>query len=79
MDGILQRCEANFIDQVCTALIRIQEDAETNRWEAMAQLDSGTYGYCLDCLVAIPLERLEAVTFAVRCGDCEDVRPVPRR
>ena len=74
MEMVLQQCETRFIEQVCSALTRLQEDAEVNRAEAMAQLESGTYGYCLDCLVEIAKERLAAITFAVRCEDCEAAR-----
>jgi RNA polymerase-binding transcription factor DksA len=71
MQSARERCEANFMAQVCSAVVRIQDDAATNMAEAMAQLEAGTYGYCVDCLVEIPAERLAAVTFAIRCADCE--------
>jgi RNA polymerase-binding transcription factor DksA len=45
--------------------------------EAMARLEAGTYGYCVDCLVEIPAEGLAALTFALRCPDCD--RTVPFR
>jgi RNA polymerase-binding transcription factor DksA len=78
MESALKHCETTFIDQVCSAIVQIQEEASTNEAEAMAQLHSGTYGYCLDCLVRIPSERLAAVTFGVRCAACEEARLVAR-
>jgi RNA polymerase-binding transcription factor DksA len=79
MDAVLQACEASFIDQVCLALVQFKEEGSTNHAEALAQLEAGTYGYCLDCLVEISAERLTAVTFAVRCADCEEARRIARR
>jgi len=35
---------------------------------ALARLDAGTYGECLDCGEPIPRERLEALPFATRCA-----------
>lgn len=39
--------------------------------EALARLDEGTYGRCLDCGKPIPPERLEALPWAARCIDCQ--------
>ena len=39
--------------------------------EALARLDAGTYGTCLRCGLAIPIERLEALPWAARCIDCQ--------
>jgi DnaK suppressor protein len=39
--------------------------------EAFARLDAGTYGRCLKCGGAIPIERLMAIPFASHCVDCQ--------
>ena len=39
--------------------------------EAFARLDAGTYGRCLKCGGAIPIERLMAIPFASYCVDCQ--------
>jgi len=38
---------------------------------ALARLDAGTYGRCVDCGRELPDERLEARPEAERCVDCQ--------
>ena len=38
---------------------------------ALARMREGTYGACIDCGAAIPLERLEAIPEAARCAACQ--------
>ena len=40
---------------------------------ALAQLDSGTYGVCKDCTKPIPPRRLEALPFATMCVNCQSL------
>lgn len=42
--------------------------------EALARLDAGKYGRCLQCGGAIPIERLMAIPFASHCVDCQEKR-----
>jgi DnaK suppressor protein len=42
--------------------------------EALARLDAGTYGICIDCQEEIPAARLKALPFAERCRDCQEGR-----
>ncbi len=42
--------------------------------EALARLEAGTYGRCLACGGAIPIERLMAIPFASYCIDCQEKR-----
>ncbi len=37
---------------------------------ALARIDAGTYGECVDCGSTISLERLEVVPFALRDSEC---------
>jgi RNA polymerase-binding protein DksA len=37
---------------------------------ALDRMDEGRYGYCEDCGVEIPVERLEALPYAVHCVHC---------
>ncbi|MFA5872035.1 MAG: TraR/DksA C4-type zinc finger protein [Parcubacteria group bacterium] len=46
-----------------------QELEKTN--EALARIDQGTYGFCVNCQKEIPLERLRAYPQADTCLDCE--------
>ena len=39
--------------------------------EALARLDAGTYGRCVECGKELPDERLEARPEAERCVDCQ--------
>ena len=44
--------------------------------EALQQLDRGLYGVCKQCDEAIPVERLRAIPYAVRCATCAASTPV---
>jgi RNA polymerase-binding protein DksA len=39
---------------------------------ALARIESGDYGVCIDCGVEIPEERLEVKPYARRCIQCEE-------
>jgi RNA polymerase-binding transcription factor len=39
--------------------------------EALARIDAGTYGRCVDCGAVLPEERLEARPEAARCVNCQ--------
>lgn len=39
--------------------------------EALARVDTGTFGRCVDCGSELPDERLEARPDAARCVDCQ--------
>lgn len=40
--------------------------------DALRRLDAGTYGVCVDCGEAIPIERLRVRPFASRCVSCAE-------
>jgi DnaK suppressor protein len=40
--------------------------------EALRKIDEGDYGICEDCDEDIPVGRLNAMPFAVRCIDCQE-------
>lgn len=42
--------------------------------EALARMDAGTFGSCVDCGRDIPIERLEAVPASATCLDCRATR-----
>jgi DnaK suppressor protein len=37
---------------------------------ALARMDAGTYGECIECGADIPVERLEAIPYALRDAEC---------
>jgi RNA polymerase-binding transcription factor DksA len=41
---------------------------------ALDRIDSGTYGRCVTCGSAVPLERLEVRPFAATCVSCQQGR-----
>ncbi len=41
---------------------------------ALARLDAGDYGTCIDCGEPIPAPRLQAQPFAIRCIACQERR-----
>jgi DnaK suppressor protein len=53
-----------------TAVLLFEEE-ERRIGEARRALAEGTYGICVTCHRAIPIERLEAVPEAVRCLNCQ--------
>lgn len=61
-DPVAQRRSADLLDTI-TAV-----DA------ALARIEAGTYGTCVQCGAAIPEERLELRPFADRCVACSSTR-----
>lgn len=49
------------------------EEYRTGR-AALARLDAGEYGSCIDCGTTIPAARLQAQPFALRCIACQERR-----
>ena len=41
---------------------------------ALSRMDEGSYGVCVDCGQEIPMERLRALPFTVRCEDDQEAR-----
>lgn len=46
--------------------------------DALARLDAGTYGRCVDCGTTLPDERLEARPEAARCVNCQQELEIAR-
>ena len=74
IDGI----DDNFADSAAAtaersealALIESARERLGQADEALARMDSGEYGTCVDCGATIPQARLEARPMSVRCVDC---------
>ena len=44
--------------------------------EALLRIDEGTYGTCEDCGEEISVGRLNAVPFALRCVECQEMQEI---
>ena len=53
------------------ASIEILQAQQERVREALARVDAGTYGRCVDCDTPLPDERLEARPDAARCVNCQ--------
>jgi len=45
----------------------------------LRRLEEGTYGRCFECGEEIAEKRLRALSFAVRCKDCEEIRELAKQ
>lgn len=58
-------------DAVTAALEAMARTGLDHVTSALARLDAGTFGACLDCGTGIPVERLEIMPSARFCVDCQ--------
>ena len=59
-------------DDLEFALMQMKAETAEKISDALARLDQGTYGLCVDCGDEIAPPRLRALPFAARCKDCEE-------
>jgi DnaK suppressor protein len=69
-----EQAEADVQEDIEVALIQMKAEALDRVRDALARLESGEYGNCVDCSGEVAEERLRAVPFAVRCTACEEAR-----
>jgi DnaK suppressor protein len=55
-----------------TAVLDRSPDFQATVVEALRRLATGEYGLCADCGQHIPLARLRALPFAIRCLSCQE-------
>ena len=80
--SIVDDAERADVDlQADIELVFLQMKLETLRRidDAMARLNRGLYGQCAECGNEIPVARLGALPFAVRCLGCQDNRDAVAR
>ena len=70
----LERSDADFQGDIDLALLQLRTETLARIDAALVRLDSGKYGFCLECEDAIAVRRLRALPFAVRCQSCEEAR-----
>ena len=65
-----ESAQAEHLEYTLGALSESQQRELLMIDAAIARLDAGSYGECLDCEQEIVPERLDALPYAVRCTDC---------
>jgi DnaK suppressor protein len=68
-----ERAESDIQEHVDVALTQMKGDTLQRVREALARLDAGEYGRCVECDAEIAHSRLRALPFAIRCTICEDL------
>jgi RNA polymerase-binding transcription factor DksA len=68
--------DAPSIEQAGVGVAAVVRDTEELREveRALARLEAGDYGLCIDCGTPLPYVRLDAVPEAARCLHCEEAR-----
>jgi DnaK suppressor protein len=64
--------DAAMQEEMDFALIQMKAETLVRVDEALARLDTGNYGRCLECGSEIAEKRLRALPFAGRCTLCEE-------
>ena len=67
----LEHSDADTQGNLELALLGMRAQAVIRVDEALARLDAGKYGACVECAGRIAVRRLRALPFAVRCQACE--------
>ena len=71
---LAEHCEADVQGDLDPALLAMHAELLQEIDQALAKLDHGTYGQCVECGGDIPERRLEALPSATRCTTCEAAR-----
>ena len=71
LPDVSDRASEGFEDELSVGLIAIEAAQLDDIEAAIARIDDGTYGLCVDCRRPIPRKRLEVLPFARRCLACE--------
>jgi DnaK suppressor protein len=80
--GVLDEGEVADVDlqeEIELALIQIKQETIARIDAALARLEAGHYGRCVECGDEIPEARLRALPFAVRCVECAETREAAAR
>jgi DnaK suppressor protein len=64
-----ENAQAELADYTLSSLIETQRREMVLIDAALRRLDEGAFGECVDCGTDIPMERLEALPFALRCEE----------
>ena len=68
----LEQADTGNQNDIEFALVQMRAETLCRVNEALARLDAGQYGSCIECEAEIAASRLRALPFAVRCRDCAE-------
>jgi DnaK suppressor protein len=69
----LDASDSGVQDDIEFALIQMKAETLIKIGVALTRLENGDYGYCYECGSELPVSRLNALPFAVRCRLCQEV------
>jgi DnaK suppressor protein len=64
-----ENAQAELADYTLSSLMESQRREVMLIDAALRRMDTGVFGTCVDCGYDIPIERLEALPFAIRCEE----------
>jgi DnaK suppressor protein len=64
-----ENAQAELADYTLSSLMESQRREVMLIDAALRRMDMGVFGECVDCGIEIPLDRLEALPFAIRCEE----------
>jgi DnaK suppressor protein len=64
--------DADIQEDLDLTVLQMRAEALAGIDSALARIDAGKFGLCVDCEERIPARRLVALPFAVRCRACEE-------
>jgi DnaK suppressor protein len=70
----LDESDAHVQGEIDLALLQMTTETVARIDASLERLESGKYGYCVECERAIAARRLRALPFALRCQECEKRR-----
>jgi DnaK suppressor protein len=62
----------DFVQEVDFALMQMKSETLSKIDQAIARLEDGTYGACIECRAEIGEARINALPFAARCRACQE-------
>ena len=73
-DGDVRDQDLSMRDGTAETMLRLLSQNRDQVEHALHRVEQGTYGYCEDCDVPIPAERLQIRPEATRCTPCQTAR-----
>jgi DnaK suppressor protein len=70
----VEHSEGHHQTDIDLALLQMRSETLVRIDHALARLDAGQYGSCVECEAEIAERRLRALPFAIRCQRCEQTR-----